>query len=140
MTSADWIVLSGSATFLMAFFWWFFWSKKGEEAEATVSEGVQEVEVTVKGGYSPDRILVHAGMPVRIIFKREESGECTDRVVIPDFRISKPLPAYASTPVEFTPREPGEYGFECGMGMVHGKVVVTDASAGTETSAPFQAR
>lgn len=140
MTVADGIVLIGSALFLLAFFWWFFWSKKAEQAEATTVGGVQEVQVTVKGGYSPDQVLVQAGSPVRIIFKREESGECTDRVIIPEFHISKPLPAYASTPVEFTPQAPGEYGFECGMGMVHGKIIVTDDAAASDGSTPLQAR
>jgi Cu+-exporting ATPase len=88
---------------------------------------VQEVRVTVRGGYSPNRIRVRAGTPVRITFDRQESGDCTSRVVFPDFGTSADLAPFAQTPVELTPTSPGEYGFACGMNMVHGVLVVEDA-------------
>ncbi len=50
--------------------------------------GVQEVKVAVRGGYSPNRIRVRAGTPVRIVFNRQESGECTSRVVFAAFGVS----------------------------------------------------
>jgi len=34
------------------------------------------------------------------------------------------LPAYKTTPVEFTPDKPGEFTFACGMNMVRGKLIV----------------
>lgn len=128
MSAADWGVLLGSIAFLGLFFWWFFLSKRGPAVAAQVTgSGTQEVEIVVKGGYSPDHVSVMRGKPVRLRFRREESGECTDRVVIPEFHISQPLPAYATTPVEFTPADTGDFEFSCGMGMIHGKIQVRDS-------------
>lgn len=123
----DWLVLAASAAFLALFYWWFFFSKRDEQVLAAVSAGgVQEVTITVKGGYSPDHVTVKPGKPVKLNFRREEAGECTDRVVIPAFKVSKPLPAFTTTPVEFTPTQAGDFEFTCGMGMVHGKLTVKE--------------
>ena len=85
---------------------------------------VQEVQVTVKGGYSPSLIRVRENVPLRIVFDRQESGECTSRVVFPDFALNRALPALVKTTVEFTPDRSGPYGFACGMNMVHGTLIV----------------
>src|SRR3989475_13076012 len=63
---------------------WFFFGPKKAHA-ATQLGNLQEVTVTVKGGYSPDLVRVRQGVPLRIVFDRQESGECTSRVVFPDF-------------------------------------------------------
>jgi plastocyanin domain-containing protein len=106
--------------------WYFFFSRrKTKAALAAPAEGnVQEVKITVKGGYSPDVIVVKKGMPVRLNFYREETADCSDTVVFGDFNIRQPLPAFKTTVVEFTPREAGDYTFTCGMGMLKGKLIV----------------
>ncbi len=127
MSAADTGVLVGSALFLALSWWWFFGSRKTAVAAIRLAAtGVQEVEIVVRGGYKPDRVTLQAGVPARLTFTRRESGACTDRVVIPAFGITKPLPAFASTPVEFTAPAVGEYDFSCGMGMIHGKLVVEE--------------
>ena len=40
------------------------------------------------------------------------------------FGIDAPLPAFETTAIEFTPTEPGEYPFRCGMSMLKGLLVV----------------
>ena len=107
--------------------WYFFGPKKARLAELVGQ--VQEVRVTVKGGYSPDHIRVRQDVPLRIVFDRQESGECTSRVVFPDFALNRALPAYATTTVELIPNKSGRFGFECGMNMVHGTMVVEPAPA-----------
>ncbi len=123
--------------------WYFFGPKKSRRAQ--VDGGVQVVTVSVKGGYSPDVIEVVRGVPVRMVFDRQESGDCSSRVVFPDFKVNQSLPAYATTAVDFTPQEIGEYGFACGMNMLHGKVRVVpgaasavgaDSGAAASSSAP----
>src|SRR5918994_5314979 len=108
---------------LIALLVWFFFGPK-RVREAIQREGIQEVQVTVKGGYSPDLIRVHAGVPLRLVFDRQEAGDCTSRVVFPDFSVSKSLPAFAKTSVEFVPDRSGEFEFACGMNMVHGTLLV----------------
>ncbi|MDA8379348.1 MAG: heavy metal translocating P-type ATPase [Actinomycetota bacterium] len=125
MNPSDIAVVSADVVVACGLGWWFFGPKKTAEAVAT--GGVQEVRVTVRGGYSPNRIRVRAGTPVRITFNRQESGDCTSRVVFPDFGVSADLPAFAQTPVVLTPESPGEYGFACGMNMIHGVLVVEGA-------------
>jgi plastocyanin domain-containing protein len=106
--------------------WYFFSSRrKAKAAVASPAEGnVQEIKIIVKGGYSPDVIIVKKGIPVRLNFYRDETADCSDTVVFGDFNIRQPLPAFATTAVEFTPQEVGEYTFTCGMGMLKGKLIV----------------
>lgn len=116
-------VIAGAVILIAAVLWFFFGPKKA--AAADVGEhGVQEIKITVKGGYAPDVIAVKAGQPVRLDFYRDETASCSEQVVFRDFGVIKDLPAYETTSVEFTPEEPGEYTFTCGMNMMRGKVVV----------------
>ena len=90
----------------------------------TGSQGTQDVTVVVDSGYSPQVIELQAGKPVRLRFDRRDTGSCTDEVVIGDFGIRRFLPTGKITVVQFTPDRPGTYQFSCGMGMIHGKMVV----------------
>jgi len=108
--------------------WFFFGPKKAHSA--TQLGNVQEVTVTVKGGYLPDLVRVRQGVPLRIVFDRQESGECTSRVVFPDFALNTSLSAYGQTTVELLPDRAGEFGFACGMNMVHGKLIVEPSTNG----------
>ncbi len=104
--------------------WYFFFSKRQTKAIRIQDEGIQEVQINVKGGYDPDVIEVKKGLPVRLNFYRDETADCSDTIVFSDFNIRKPLPAYKTTAVEFTPEREGEYVFTCGMGMLKGKLIV----------------
>jgi len=85
---------------------------------------VQEIKVTVKGGYSPDVIVVKEGVPVRLDFYRDETASCSEQVIFSDFRIARDLPAFKTTPIEFMPDKVGEFTFTCGMNMMRGKLIV----------------
>lgn len=111
---------------LAAIIWigWFFWfsEKKGIRAEVADS-GAQEVNITVKGGYTPDVIAVEAGRPVRLHFTRRESASCSEMVVFGDFNKSAKLPEDETVTLEILPEKPGEYDFACQMGMIRGKII-----------------
>lgn len=136
MSIQGWVLVVVVVVVSAVLLWFFFGPKKTRRAE--LEAGVQTVTVTVKGGYSPDLIQVAPGVPVRLVFDRQETGDCSSRVVIPDFQINQPLPAYARTAVEFTPTEPGEYGFACGMNMLHGRLRVVNEHDST-SPAPISA-
>ncbi|MDP9349861.1 MAG: cupredoxin domain-containing protein [Gemmatimonadota bacterium] len=124
MSLAEILVTIGGIILIALILWYFFWSE-GERVRAVSSgEGVQEIEVQVRGGYDPDLIVVEAGRPVRLDFHRNETADCSEEIVFGDFGIRKRLPAFQTTPVEFTPEQPGEYVFTCGMGMLRGKLLV----------------
>ncbi len=104
---------------------WFFWGpRRGGLRAATTSSGYQEAMVLVKGGYTPDLIVVQHGKPVRLNFRREETAACSEMVVFGDFGKSARLPEGETVPLEFLPEKPGEYEFTCQMGMLRGKLVV----------------
>ncbi|OKH33004.1 hypothetical protein NIES2101_40275 [Calothrix sp. HK-06] len=103
--------------------WWFLLSKpKSRKAEA--HDGIQEVTITVDGGYEPSRVVVNAGQPVRLNFLRRDKSSCLEQVVFPDFHIAQDLDLNQVTPIEFTPQKPGQYTFACGMNMFRGVVEV----------------
>ncbi len=103
---------------------WYFWLSKSRGVLAAVSGGVQSALIVVKGGYTPDTIVVERGRPVRLVFRREESALCSERVILPAFDRSAVLPEGEEVPIEFIATEPGEYPFACQMGMLRGRIVV----------------
>ncbi len=125
-----------TAVGLAAIVWvlWYFLLSKGSATQAPTVAGVQEVRVVVKGGYTPDTIVVRAGRPVRLQFYRDETADCSDRVVFEDFGIDAALPAFQTTAVEFTPDQAGEFPFRCGMNMLKGLLVVEPATADRRAS------
>ncbi len=128
---------------LVAFLLWFFFGPKQGKA-AAIRAGVQEATIRVEGAYQPNRINVKAGLPVRLTFDRREGTDCSNRVVLPDFGISKALPAFATTAIEFTPEATGEYPFACAMNMYRGMLVVEPdgqgSDAGATAAGPAQVR
>src|SRR6516162_5872889 len=122
MSVADIVVVIVSAAAMAALGWFFFAPRRARAAE--LAGGVQRVTVTVRGGYSPDVIRARQGVPLELVFDRQESGDCTSRVVFPDLAVSASLPAYERTTVHLAPARAGSFGFACGMNMVHGTLIV----------------
>ncbi len=123
--ATDQIIVTLSGITLAVIVGWYFWfSEKKVTRLATVEGGVQEALIKVKGGYSPDVILVDAGRPVRLNFLREETAACSEQVLFPDFGKQATLTPFKNVPVEFTPDKPGTYEFQCAMGMLRGKLIV----------------
>ena len=104
--------------------WYFFFSARQTASAVSSSSGVQEVAITVKGGYSPDVIEVKRGQPVQLNFYRDEENSCSEELLMPDFSIRRDLPAFKTTLVELLPKEAGTFPFTCGMGMLRGSLVV----------------
>jgi plastocyanin domain-containing protein len=104
---------------------WFFWGpRKGGYRAPVTSGGYQEAMILVKGGYTPDVVVVQHGRPVRLNFRREESAACSEMVVFSDFGKSAMLPEGEIIPIELLPDKPGEYAFSCQMGMFRGRLIV----------------
>jgi plastocyanin domain-containing protein len=119
------IIVSLVGLGIIAWIIWYFWLWKRDEFVAHVAQdGIQEVDVTVKGGYQPAAILVKAGQPLRLNFTRREASLCGEEVVLPDFGKRAHLPEDKTVSIEITPQMPGEYGFACGMNMYKGKLIV----------------
>ena len=135
MTPAQIAVTALGAVAIVWVLWYFLFSRGKAVAATAGASGVQEVRVIVKGGYTPDTIVVRAGTPVRLQFYRDETADCSERLVLEDFGIDVPLPAFQTTSVEFTPPAAGEFRFRCGMNVLKGLLVVEPATADRAPSA-----
>lgn len=103
---------------------WYFWFYRREGQQATEVGGVQDVQITVKGGYDPDVIVVKRNKPVRLHFNRQESALCSEMVIFDKLNRSAKLPEGQIVTIEFTPKTAGEIPFQCQMGMLRGKLIV----------------
>lgn len=103
----------------IAFTYWFFLMKKEKEVIA-----VDEVNIKVNGGYSPEVISIPRGKLTKINFLRTDPTECLSEVILADFKIKKELPLNQKVTVEITPQRIGEYIYSCSMNMYHGKIIV----------------
>ncbi len=147
MSVADVAVVIGAAAALAGLGWFFFAPRRARSAE--LADGAQRITVTVQGGYRPDVIRARHGVPLDLVFDRQESGDCTSRVVFPDLAVSASLPAFERTTVRLASPRPGSYGFACGMNMIHGTLLIDPDGAaaaaqgdepGTAIAAPSAAR
>ena len=79
MSAIDIGVTLGGIVAILFLAWFFFETKKARQAE--VKGNVQELRITVKGGYSSDVIRVKEGVPLRLVFERQEASDiCSSRV------------------------------------------------------------
>ncbi len=124
MTTGDALVIAGGLILIGTIAWFFWGPRTGGYRAAVASSGYQEAMVLVKGGYTPDLIVVQHGKPVRLNFRREETAACSEMVILSDFGKSAQLPEGEVVPIEFLPENPGEYEFACQMGMLRGKLIV----------------
>lgn len=103
--------------------WYFLGPRPAGARPIETKDRVQEVRVVVRDGYDPATIFVESGRPVRLHFYRDETTECSERVLFDDFGIDQELPAFETTSIEFIPKEPGDYSFHCGKSVLKGRVV-----------------
>ena len=124
MNATDWIVLAAGIAAIAWVNWYFFLAGRQAATATTGTGGVQEVTITVHGGYEPAEVRLQKGVPARLVFDRQETSGCSEEVVLPDFGIRRFLPAFQKTTVELTPDRTGSFEFTCGMSMLRGRLVV----------------
>lgn len=96
------------------------WSRPSAGAH----DGPQVRHVRINDGYEPRELRVRAGQPVRLIFRREETAACSERVVFPGLGISVELPPFQEVAVDLPASAPGVHHFRCQMGVLRGRVIV----------------
>jgi len=85
-------------------------------------DGRQVVDVAVDGGYQPDAIVARAGVPLRLVFSRDDDDACSERVVFSDPRLDRRLASMGVTVIDLPARPPGAVRFTCGMGRYRGSI------------------
>ena len=128
MTGSQWVVTVGGVGAIAWVIYYFFLAAR-PVAAARVRTGIQRVAIEVLGGYTPSTVTVQRGIPVQLEFHRADTDSCTEEVVLGAFGIRRFLPAYQTTAIQFTPTQPGAFDFSCGMGMVHGRLIVRDEAS-----------
>lgn len=109
---------------------WLALARRNRVVASVAPDGVQEVEVLVRGRYHPDTLMVTAGVPVRLLFDRQEDDACSERVIFSDFKQEQRLAPFTITPIQFIPSRTGEFLFTCAMGMYHGRLLVQEPGTG----------
>lgn len=84
--------------------------------------GPQVIDVTVDRGYQPAVIHALAGLPLRLVFRRVDDDECTERVVFSSPRLERRLAPATTTIVDLPAQPPGQVRFTCGMGRYVGRI------------------
>ena len=83
----------------------------------SVVDGKQIVEVSVKGGYRPQKSLAKAGVPTTLRFATNSTYDCSGAVRIPSLGYSTFLPATGKTDVALGTPQAGILRGMCAMGM-----------------------
>ena len=86
---------------------------------ATIStDGKQVIEITAKGGYSPQTTLAKADVPTIIKVKTNGTFDCSSALTIPSLGVTKHLPPSGETLIDVPAQKQGTTlrGL-CGMGM-----------------------
>ena len=124
MDTSQLLVTIGGLALLGFVGWFFFLAPHRVAAAVSSSAGIQQVDIVVKGGYSPNVIEVEHGKPVQLNFYRDEEGSCSEELLLPDFNIRRDLAPFKTTAIEFLPQQAGTFEFTCGMHMLRGSLVV----------------
>lgn len=110
-----------SAAIFAAFGGAFFVGTKMVEAHT------RTVKIRVdKNGFSPATIEVEEGHKLNLVFRRADKNNCGGEIVFQKLKIRKALPVGKDVIVSLNPTEAGQISFTCGMGMMKGKIVVSD--------------
>lgn len=96
--------------------------KADQDIQPKKDHQIVEMRVT-NSGFSPATLRIKKDVPVRWVIKGDQVTGCTNKIIVPSLKISKPLRS-GDNIVEFTPTEAGTIPFSCWMGMVKGKFIV----------------
>ncbi len=90
---------------------------EGIDANVTMTNGQQIVQIKVKGGYQPQTSEIKADVPTILRFETNGTFDCTSTIRIPSLGISQHLPPSGITDVALGTLPVGVVQGTCGMGM-----------------------
>lgn len=97
-----------------------------DKVSGIFQDGKQIVKITqTASGYSPDKITVKRGIPVKLLVNATNLYSCSASLVISKYRIFTSLKEGINE-FEFTPENAGPVKFSCSMGMYTGVINVID--------------
>ena len=92
-----------------------------------IIDGKQEVTINVKNtAYQASTNTLKIGIPVKLILITNGTLGCSRSFTIPEYNISKILPATGTETIEFIPTKLGRLTYTCSMGMYTGTFNVVE--------------
>lgn len=83
-----------------------------------MEDGLQVIEISARGGYSPRVVKAKAGVESVVRMKTKNTYDCSLALTIPEIGYSNFLPATGVTDIPISSGEPGEKLIgSCSMGM-----------------------
>ena len=90
-----------------------------ETSKSQQTEDKQIVVMRIEGySYIPSQFTVKEGVPVEWRIDASEAAGCGRILIAPGLRVRRLLSGNSTTMISFIPPYAGEFGFNCGMGMM----------------------
>ena len=84
------------------------------------------VEIVVNGRFAPHTVVLAPARRHRLVFRREETDACSERVVFPSLGRSVDLPPFEEVAVELPELTPGSHPITCQRGVLYGRIIVRE--------------
>jgi plastocyanin domain-containing protein len=97
---------------------------KDDATSVRAGPGSSVAIVADEHGFTPSSVAVETGSPLTLVFTRTTEDTCANQVVFPELKITKDLPLKQPVSVDVPSGAARTLGFQCGMGMFKGKVVI----------------
>lgn len=87
-------------------------------SDVVISEGIQYIDLTAKGGYSPRELTAKANINTVLRVKTSGTFDCSSALVIPKLNYRNNLPPTGITEIKIPPQDQNtEMRGTCSMGM-----------------------
>jgi uncharacterized protein len=94
-------------------------ARSADDAMRATAAEPQRISMKVVGlDYLPNHFTVEQGVPVEWWIDASEAEGCGRILLAPRLQIQRILSNTSTTLIRFTPDRPGDYAFNCGMGMM----------------------
>lgn len=88
-----------------------------QKNNVNIVDGIQIIDLTAKGGYSPIKTSATANMPTKLKIETNGTFDCSSSVFIPELSVSEQLPTSGITEIDLGNPTVGILKGTCGMGM-----------------------
>ncbi len=114
MTPTDGVIAGVALAFIAWELWFFLRPSSRALPQEAGKAAAQEFQITVRGGFAPDVIVVEPERQIRLHVYRSETDPRSEELKFDSLDITKKLPEFEVATIEFILAEPADYRFTCG--------------------------